>query len=115
VGEHQWVKEFSGAVTVCNPEGIILEMNNKAVATFLKSGGSRLLGSNLFDCHPEPARSKLRYLMEQRQANIYTIEKKGVKKLICQTPWFEEGQYRGFVEVVVELPEDMPHFVRDAS
>ncbi len=86
MGKHQWVEEFSGAVTVCDPEGIILEMNDKAVATFRKSGGNQLLGSNLFDCHPESARSKLRQLMEQRQTNIYTIEKKGVKKLIYQTP-----------------------------
>ena len=28
--EHKWVQEFSGAITVCDPEGVILEMNDQA-------------------------------------------------------------------------------------
>ncbi len=28
--------------------------------------------------------------------NAYTIEKNGIKKLIHQTPWFENGEYTGF-------------------
>jgi hypothetical protein len=113
--EHKWVLEFSGAVTVCDPEGTILEMNDEADRSFRKWGGKKLMGSNLFDCHPEPARSKLKQLMEDRQKNVYTIEKKGIKKLVYQAPWYENGQYRGFVEVVIELPSSMPHFIRDAS
>ena len=112
---HQWVQEFPGAITVCDPQGVIIEMNDKAAATFQKSGGRQLLGSNLFDCHPEPARSKLKQLMERRETNVYTIEKKGIKKLIYQTPWYVNGQYRGFMEMAVELPATIPHFVRDAS
>ncbi|HMK49526.1 MAG TPA: PAS domain-containing protein [Thermodesulfovibrionales bacterium] len=112
---HQWVQEFPGAITICDPQGVIIEMNDKAAATFQKSGGRQLLGSNLFDCHPEPARSKLKQLMERRETNVYTIEKKGIKKLIYQTPWYVNGQYRGFMEMAVELPATIPHFVRDAS
>jgi len=115
MGAHQWVQEFSGAVTVCNPEGIILEMNDQAVKIFQKRGGKQLLGSNLLDCHPEPARSKLKQLMEQRQMNTYTIEKKGIKYLVHQTPWYVHRQYHGFVEIVIELPASVQHFVRDAS
>jgi hypothetical protein len=113
--KNKWVQEFSGAVTVCGPDGTIIEMNDQAEKSYSKWGGRQLLGSNLLDCHPEPSRSKLEQLMEQRRKNIYTIEKKGVRKLIYQTPWFQEGQYRGFVEIVIELPASMPHFVRDAS
>jgi transcriptional regulator with PAS, ATPase and Fis domain len=109
-----WVKEFSGSVVVCDPEGIILEMNEKAIKTFEKSGGSRLIGSNLLDCHPEPSRSKLIQLMEERKPNIYTIEKRGRRKLIYQTPWQLKGVYRGFVEIAIELPAVIPHFIRDA-
>ena len=115
MGAHQWVQEFSGAITVCNPEGIILEMNDQAAKIFQKRGGKQLLGSNLFDCHPEPARSKLKQLMEQRQMNTYTIEKKGIRYLVHQTPWYVHGQYHGFVEIVIELPASVQHFVRDAS
>jgi transcriptional regulator with PAS, ATPase and Fis domain len=110
-----WVEEFSGSVVVCDPEGIIIEMNEKAVTVFQKWGGKQLLGSNILDCHPEPACSKLKHLMEQRQTNIYTIEKKGVRKLIYQAPWHVKGEYRGFVEMVIEIPASIPHFVRDAS
>lgn len=113
--KYSWVEEFSGPVTVCDPEGIILEMNEAAMRTFEKWGGGRLVGSNLLDCHPEPSRSKLVKLMEDRKPNIYSIEKKGVKKLICQTPWHVKGEYRGFVEIALELPDSMPHFMRDAA
>jgi transcriptional regulator with PAS, ATPase and Fis domain len=111
--QHAWVKEFPGAVTVCNPDGIILAMNDVAMQNFEVDSSEKLIGANLLDCHPKPARLKLERLMEARQRNVYTIEKKGVKKLIYQTPWYEDGQYRGFVELVLEIPFMMTHFVRD--
>jgi transcriptional regulator with PAS, ATPase and Fis domain len=112
-GAHAWVEEFAGAVTVCDAAGVILEMNDRAARVFEKQGGRALVGSNVLDCHPEPARTKLRQLMERREAQTYTIEKKGRKKLIHQTPWYRDGEYRGFVEIVLPLPEALPHFVRD--
>jgi PAS domain S-box-containing protein len=112
--KHGWAEGFSGAVTVCDPEGIIIEMNESAIRMFQKWGGDKLLGKNLLDCHPEPARSKLKELMEKRQTNIYTTEKNGVRKLVYQAPWQVKGEYRGFVEMVMEIPVSMPHFVRDA-
>lgn len=111
----RWVQEFSGAVTVCDPEGIILEMNDQAASTFQERGGMQLVGSNLLDCHPEPARARLRQLLEQQQMNVYTVEKSGVKKLIYQAPWYTNGQYSGFVEISLVLPASMPHFVRDGA
>jgi len=110
----EWVKEFEGAVTVCDAAGIMLEMNETAVAAFAKYGGRALLGTNVLDCHPEPSRTKLQKLMESHATNVYTIEKDGRRKLIYQAPWYEEGQYRGLVEIVLPLPEDIPHFNRDA-
>jgi hypothetical protein len=50
-------------------------------------------------------------MLEKRQ-NIYTIEKNGVKKLIYQTPWYQDGQYAGFIELSLEIPFEMPHFIR---
>ncbi|TAN44225.1 MAG: PAS domain-containing protein [Nitrospirae bacterium] len=113
--QYAWVEEFSGSIVVCDHEGIIIEMNDRAETVFKKWGGKQLIGSNLLDCHPEPSRSKLMRLMEERKPNIYTIEKNGVKKLVYQTPWHVKGEYRGFVEIVIELPDSMPHFIRDAS
>ena len=111
--KHPWVKEFPAAITVCDPRGVILEMNAKAAASFRKEGGRKLIGKNLFDCHPEPARTKLRKLLQRRRANVYTVEKRGKRKLIYQAPWFRAGRYRGFVELSLELPRHIPHFNRD--
>ena len=110
--ENAWIKEFPAAVTVSDPDGIILEMNDKAAKTFAKDGGLALIGKNMFDCHPDPARGKLDRLMDSRQVNVYTIEKNGVKKLIYQSPWYLNGEYAGFVELSLEIPFDVPHFVR---
>jgi len=35
-----------------------------------------------------------------------------VKKLIYQGPWFQDGKYGGLVELSLEIPMEMPHFVR---
>ncbi len=115
IPENAWVKEFCGAITVCDPEGIILEMNDKAAESFEEDGGRALIGKNVLDCHPEPARGKLERLMQEGQPNIYTIEKNGVKKLIYQSPWYMDGHYAGFLEMSLEIIFEMPHFVRDQS
>ena len=109
---HEWIKEFPGAAIVCDEAGMIIEMNGKAISNFEKDGGAALLGKNVVDCHPEPARTKLQDMMASRRANIYTIEKAGIKKLIYQVPWTRDGHYRGFVELSLEIPFEMPHFVR---
>lgn len=110
--EHEWIKEFPAAVTVCDEEGILLEMNDKAAKTFESDGGRKLIGSNMLDCHPEPARKKTERLLSAREKNVYTIEKNGVKKLIYQSPWYRNGEYAGFVELSLEIPFELPHFIR---
>jgi hypothetical protein len=112
MSEHEWIKEFPAAVTVCATNGILLEMNDKAAKTFEKDGGLGLIGKNLLECHPELARAKTEELLAARERNIYTIEKNGVKKLIYQSPWYKDGQYAGFVELSLEIPFEIPHFVR---
>lgn len=109
---HLWIKEFSAAVTVCDADGILLEMNDRAAKTFEKDGGRKLLGSNMLDCHPDPANTKVERLLAAREKNVYTIEKNGVKKLIYQSPWYRNGEYAGFVELSLEIPFKLPHFIR---
>jgi transcriptional regulator with PAS, ATPase and Fis domain len=110
---HPWIKELQGAVTACDRDGIIISMNADAVRMFSDRGGEKLLGSPILDCHPEPARSKLKALMESRRKNIYTIQKNGLRKLIFQAPWYLDGEYAGYVELDLEIPWEMPHFNRD--
>ncbi len=109
---HAWIHEFPAAITVCDAAGIILEMNARAIATFADQGGAALVGLNLLDCHPEPSRSQVTSMLTNRTRNAYTIEKRGVRKLIYQSPWFLDGEYGGFVELSLEIPAAMPHFVR---
>lgn len=108
----EWEKEIGAAMTVCDPEGIILYMNDQSMEVFKNSGGKDLIGKNLLDCHPEPARSKLVDLLQNPRLNAYTIEKNGKKKLIYQTPWYSNGKFSGLVEISLPLPEEVPHFVR---
>lgn len=108
-----WIQEFPAAITVCDTNGIILSMNDKACITFAEDGGADLIGKNLLDCHPGPSRTKVEALLNLASSNVYTIEKAGVKKLIYQTPWFQHGKYAGLVELSLPIPSEMPHFVRD--
>jgi hypothetical protein len=112
MSEHEWIKEFPASVTVCDAEGIILEMNDKSALTFENDGGYVLVGRNLLDCHPLEARIKTEKMLASHQKSVYTIEKNGIKKLIFQSPWFKDGQYAGFVELSLEIPFEMPHFIR---
>lgn len=112
---HDWITEINAAVTVTNAEGRIIEMNAQSVEIFAGDGGRALIGRNVLDCHPEPARSKLRSMMETGRTNVYTIQKNGKKKLVYQAPWSVNGRPAGFVEISFEVPWDMPHFNRDDS
>ena len=105
-----YFKEVNLAVTICDKEGKILEMNDKSRKTFLKPGQEDLIGKNVLDCHPEPAHSLLADMLQNPRTNVYTIEKKGVKKLIYQTPWYVEGEFMGFMELSMEIP-----FEKDGS
>lgn len=108
----EWCEGVAAAIIVCDTKGIIITMNQQAIQNFEKEGGAALLGTNLYDCHPEPAKNKLRELMTKKTTNVYTIEKNGIKKLIYQTPWHHQNKCAGFVEFSFEIPLEMPHFIR---
>lgn len=110
-----WFKEFPGAITVTDADGVIIAMNDRSAQTFKENGGVELIGKNVLDCHPEPARSKLKALFDSPQSNVYTIQKHGHQRLIYQTPYFVEGKFAGLVEMGLDLPDEMPHFNRDAA
>lgn len=114
-----WAKGVSFAVTVCDREGFIIYMNDKSKATFAKDGD--LIGKNLKECHSPRSWEIITTLMKNGESNSYTILKNGVKKIIHQTPWYEqentassgtERQIGGLVEISIVVPEEMPHFVR---
>jgi len=107
-----WTKEFPASILMCDNNGFVTDMNEKAAATFADDGGYALVGENLFECHTAASNEKIKEIMDQKKPNVYTIEKKGIKKLIYQSPWFENGEMKGLVELSLEIPFDMPHFIR---
>ncbi|MDQ7816231.1 MAG: PAS domain-containing protein [Melioribacteraceae bacterium] len=107
-----WQKEFNAAITVCNVNGKIIDMNDKAALTFKDDGGYDLVGKNLFECHSDSSSEIIKELISERQENIYTIEKNGIKKLIFQSPWYENGEMKGLVELSLEIPFEIPHHIR---
>lgn len=107
-----WENETPMSITVCDTQGKILFMNDRATESFANEGGAELIGKNLFDCHSPASQEKIRSLLATRESNIYTISKKGKKKMIVQMPWYEKAQLMGLVELAFELPADLPHFDR---
>ena len=106
----EWAKEMNCAVTVCDKEGVVLYMNDKAKETFASHGD--LIGKSLIPCHSERSRAIIADLLATGGTNAYTIQKNGLKKMIYQTAWKEEGEVAGLVEISMVIPEEMPHYVR---
>ena len=51
--------------------------------------------------------------LRQCDTNAYTIEKKGIRKMIYQTAWRrEDGTVGGIIELSMPIPAEMPHYVR---
>lgn len=108
-----WASEVKFAITVCDTNGKLLHMNRKSKDTFFPDKYEISDDINIMDCHPPMAQAKITDLLSTHETNAYTIEKKGIKKLIYQTPWFENGEFQGLVELSLPLPENLPHFKRD--
>jgi len=107
-----WYDQLNASITVCDRKGIVVYMNKRAIAQFQKSGGEKLIGQSLVDCHPEPARTKLLEMLLDPMENIYTTEKNGVKKIIIQKPWIQDDEFCGVVEISFELPLDLVNHIR---
>ena len=104
---YEWAKAMNCDVTVCDTEGKIIYMNEKSLAKY-----GDIIGQNLYNCHNPRSGEIIKELLATGGSNTYTIEKNGQKKMIYQTAWLNEGVVGGLVEIVIELPEEMPHFVR---
>lgn len=106
-----WAEKLNCAITVCDAEGKVIYMNDKSVET-----NGNVLGKNIMGCHNERSRSIIDRLLSESSSNAYTITKKGQKKLIYQTPWYDEdGRTAGLVEFSIVIPDGMPHYDRDKT
>lgn len=102
-----WIESYPHCVTVCDTEGIIIAMNDVSKNNFKKYGGGSLIGSSLFDCHPESANEIIRNQLATQVKNTYITESSDKKKLISQVPWYRGSTFGGMVETIIPLPADM--------
>lgn len=98
----------AAAMTVCDTEGKVIYQNELSVKSF---GDAR--GANLQGCHQQASWQMIQQMLTNGSSNTYTVEKKGVKKLIHQTPWYKDGKVAGLVEYSIVLPDNLPHIVRE--
>jgi hypothetical protein len=105
---YDWVKGFGCAINICDKFGNLVYLNDKALEIFENDGGVALIGKNILDCHPEPARDKLSQMLNDCKPNYYILIKDDFKKFIYQAPWYKENIYMGFVEIIFELQEEIP-------
>jgi len=108
----EWIEKLDGNVIVCDSQGMIIYMNDHAIKHYEKDGGRSLIGTDLMACHSEASRKKIMEIMDSGKNNVYTIEKAGRRKIIYQSPWFSDGEFRGVIELSLEIPHEMPHFIR---
>jgi transcriptional regulator with PAS, ATPase and Fis domain len=107
-----WAKNMPVSAIVSDENGKITYMNDYAIKNFEGDGGSALIGKNLFECHNDNSNRIIHEIMDNNKPNFYTIEKKGIKKLIYQMPLNENGKCTGLVELSLIISDDMPHFMR---
>jgi hypothetical protein len=112
MGSTDWLDQIEVIISSCDENGITTYMNRKGDKVFAGSGGYQLIGKTMVDCHPEGVvREKFLRLLRSQKFNCYTIEIKGKKKLVYQTPLFKDGVFVGYNEMILSIPDTMPHFV----
>jgi PAS domain-containing protein len=98
------VEQDRCAVVICNLEHEIIYMNPTAISRYGKSGGSRLVGQSILDCHNEESVRKIKetvqWFAESKEHNIlYTYhnpkENKDVYMVALRD---EQGELIGYYE-----------------
>lgn len=100
-------KEINVSITISDTEGNVVYMNDKAKSVF-----SDMVGKNMMGCHKASSQETIKRLINEKETNVYTIQKGDVKKMIYQTPWYVDGEIKGLIEYSIILPENMPHYIR---
>ena len=82
-------KGINIAVTVSDKNGNVIYQNDSSIEV---NGDAR--GRNLEQCHNSKSWEMICHMLKEDVSNVYTISKKGKKKLIYQTPWYDESGER---------------------
>ena len=95
------------AITVCDLDGVVLYQNKRSVDV-----NGHMEGRSMMPCHSSRSREIINRLITNGENNAYTIQKGPLRKLIYQTPWYESDEVAGLVEFSLEIPDEMPHYLR---
>ena len=105
---NNWADNTNCAVTVCDTEGVIIYQNEQSVAV---NGDMR--DKSMIPCHSDRSKAIIARLLAEGSTNAYTIEKKGIRKMIYQTAWrHEDGTVGGIIELTNPSTAEMPHYQR---
>ena len=98
------------AATVCDKEGVVVYQNARA-----RKRDGCVVGQNLYNCHGKESQEMIRHMIDTGESNTYETIHHGKRRLLHQTPWFEQagGNIAGLVELSVDLPDEYPTFNRD--
>ena len=95
------------AITVCDLDGVVTYQNSRS-----REVNGDMRGRSMMPCHSARSREIINRLIANGENNSYTIQKGTLRKLIYQTPWYESGEVAGLVEFSLEIPDEMPHYIR---
>jgi transcriptional regulator with PAS, ATPase and Fis domain len=112
MNQFNYFNEIENAVTICDAQGIIVYMNLAAQKMLAKYDSKSLIGNSLYDCHNPASNKIIKQLIEKGESNSYYTIKNGVKKLVHQTPWFNNGIVAGLIEICIVLPTEIQTFER---
>jgi transcriptional regulator with PAS, ATPase and Fis domain len=108
-----WTKEFPGMISVCDENGKIMALNDQEAEFFKDQGGMELVGTSLYDCHKEKSVKMIKAMVKSQEKRVYIAEENGQRELVIQSPWFQDGNFAGLVEISVELHGEIPLIKRD--
>ena len=118
--DHDWVKEASAAIVVCDSEGVILEVNDRYLEfsqseTAQERKRDDLIGMNVIDCHSKSTQPKVSNLLKSGKIHTSMIERDGTRYLIYYAPWYTGGKYSGQMELILQIPPDYDHLFREPA
>jgi transcriptional regulator with PAS, ATPase and Fis domain len=108
-----WIQAMTEAAIVCDKEGIILEINDKALV-FNNREREDLIGTNVVDCHQENNHPKVRQLLQAGKHDMHIIHTNDTQFISYFSPWQKDGEYAGLIEFILEMPAHKLHLLHEA-
>lgn len=98
------IEQDRAAIVICNLENTIIYMNAAAIEKYAKSGGAKLIGSNILDCHNGNSQKLIhevvKWFRDSRENNIiftYYNEREN-KDVYMVALRDEDGELIGYYE-----------------